>query len=109
MKSTNEFVKEFIKDNKNLSVFHDILGQDINSLFNQKLLYNNQKDNIQLGANIALENEEVPLQYFCKKNFMEVLKEDNEIYSTYLEGGDYEKLLAEKKKEKNKNKKKEKN
>ena len=95
--STNEFVKEFIKDNKNLSVFHDILGQDINSLFNQKLLYNNQKDNIQLGANIALENEEVPLQYFCKKNFMEVLKEDNEIYSTYLEGGDYEKLLAEKK------------
>jgi hypothetical protein len=95
--STNEFVKEFIKDNKNLSVFHDILGQDINSLFNQKLLYNNEKDNIQLGANIALENEEIPLQYFCKKSFMEVLKEDNEIYSTYLEGGDYGKLLTEKK------------
>ena len=28
---------------------------------------------------------------------MEVLEEDNEIYSTYLEGGDYEKLLTEKK------------
>jgi len=74
----------------------DKLGSDINYVFNQKLLYDNEKD-IQIVTNIALEKEEAPLQYYCNKNFMEVLEEDNEIYSTYLEGGDYEKLLTEKK------------
>ena len=96
IESTNPTIKEIIKDNKDLLTFHQILGSDINYVFNQKLLYDNEKD-IQIVTNIALEKEEAPLQYYCNKNFMEVLEEDNEIYSTYLEGGDYEKLLTEKK------------
>ena len=96
IESTNPTIKEIIKDNKDLLTFHQILGNDINYVFNQKLLYDNEKD-IQIVPNIALEKEETPLQYYCNKNFMEVLEEDNEIYSTYLKGGDYEKLLTEKK------------
>ena len=95
--STNEFVKEIIKDNKNLSVFDSILGQDINSVFNQKLLYTAEKDNFQMGNNTEPEKEAPPLQYFCNKNIMQVLQEDNDIYSIYLKGGDYEKILQEKK------------
>ena len=97
IESTNETVKEIIKDNKNFSVFDSILGQDINSVYNQKLLYNPEKDNIQMGINLDQEKEAPPLQYFCNKNIMDVLKEDNDIYSLYLEGGDYEKALSEKK------------
>ena len=92
----NEYVKELIQDNKNLSAFDKILGQEIDSIFNQKLLLNPEKD-IQMGPNIALEKEEAPLKYFCKKNFMELLEEDNTIYSEYLKGEDYEKHLEEKK------------
>ena len=95
--STNETVKEIIKENKNFAVFDSILGQDINSVYNQKLLYNPEKDNIQMGINLDQEKEVPPLQYFCNKNIMDVLKEDNEIYSLYLQGGDYEKALSEKK------------
>ena len=91
----NEYVKELIQDNKNLSAFDKILGQEIDSIFNQKLLLNPEKD-IQMGPNIALEKEEAPLKYFCKKNFMELLEEDNTIYSEYLKGEDYEKHLEEK-------------
>ena len=82
--SKNKFVTELKKYNKNLIIFHNILGQDINSLFNQKLLYNNIKD---------FE----PLKYFCQKNIMEVLNEDKDIFYVYSQEGDYEKLLSEKK------------
>ena len=96
-KSTNEYLKELIKDNKNLAAFDQILGQEIDTIFNQKLLLNVEKD-IQIGQNIGLEKEEeAPLQYFGKKNFMELLEQDNSIYSVYLKGEDYESLLNEKK------------
>ena len=98
---TNECVKEIIKDNKNLKVFDSILGQDINLIFNQKLLYNGENDNFQMGVNIEQEKEATQLQYFCNKNFFEVLQEDNEIYSLYLEGGDYEDTLNKKKEREN--------
>ena len=91
----NEYIKELIQDNKNLTAFDKIIGQEIDSIFNQKLLLNPDKD-IQMGPNIALEKEEAPLKYFCKKNFMELLEEDNIIYSEYLKGEDYEKHLEEK-------------
>ena len=95
--STNEYLKELIKDNKNLAAFDQILGQEIDTIFNQKLLLNVEKD-IQIGPNIGLEKEEeAPLQYFGKKNFMELLEQDNSIYSVYLKGEDYESLLNEKK------------
>jgi len=94
--STNEYLKELIKDNKNLEVFDQILGQEIDTIFNQKLLLNEEKD-IQLGPNIGLDKEETPLQYFGKKNFMELLEQDNAIYGQYLKGEDYLAALSEKK------------
>ena len=94
--SNNEYLKELIKDNKNLEVFDQILGQEIDTIFNQKLLLNGEKD-IQLGPNIGLDKEEAPLQYFGKKNFMELLEQDNSIYEQYLKGEDYMATLSEKK------------
>ena len=101
--STNEYVKEFIKDNKNLTAFDQILGKEIDTIFNQKLLLDAEKD-IQIGPNIGIEKEETPLQYFGKKNFMELLEQDNSIYSVYLKGEDYETLLNEKKEQEKKEK-----
>ena len=101
--STNEYVKEFIKDNKNLAAFDKILGKEIDTIFNQKLLLDAEKD-IQIGPNIGIEKEETPLQYFGKKNFMELLEQDNSIYSVYLKGEDYETLLIEKKEQEKKEK-----
>ena len=101
--STNEYVKEFIKDNKNLAAFDQILGKEIDTIFNQKLLLDAEKD-IQIGPNIGIEKEETPFQYFGKKNFMELLEQDNSIYSVYLKGEDYETLLNEKKEQEKKEK-----
>ena len=50
-----------------------------------------------MGPNIPFDKEEISLKYFGKKNFMELLEEDNSIYSVYLKGEDYETLLSEKK------------
>jgi hypothetical protein len=94
--SNNIYLKELIKDNKNLSAFDKILGQEIDTIFNQKLLLNPEKD-ISMGPNIPFIKEEVSLKYFGKKNFMQLLEEDNSIYSVYLKGEDYDTLLSEKK------------
>ena len=94
--SNNIYLKDLIKDNKNLSAFDKILGQEIDTIFNQKLLLNPEKD-ISMGPNIPFIKEEVSLKYFGKKNFMQLLEEDNSIYSVYLKGEDYDTLLSEKK------------
>ena len=94
--SNNEYIKALCNDSKNLIAFDKILGQEIDTIFNQKLLLNPEKD-IQMGPNIPLEKEEAPLKYFGKKNFMELLEENNSIYSIYLKGDDYEPILEEKK------------
>ena len=94
--SSNAYLKELINDNKNLLAFDKILGQEIDNIFNQKLLLNPEKD-ITMGPNIPFDKEEPSLKYFGKKNFMELLEEDNSIYSVYLKGEDYETLLSEKK------------
>ena len=97
IESTNPFVVDLIKDDKNLAVFDKILGKEVDAIFKQKLLLSGDKD-IQLGPNIpSMTKEEDDLKYFGKKNFMELLEEDNQIYDVYLKGGDYEKLLNEKK------------
>ena len=60
-------------------------------------MLNPDKD-ISMGpTNIAFDKEEPALKYFGKKNFMELLEEDNSIYSVYLKGEDYDTLLSEKK------------
>ena len=94
--SSNAYLKELINGNKNLLAFDKILGQEIDNIFNQKLLLNPEKD-ITMGPNIPFDKEEPSLKYFGKKNFMELLEEDNSIYSVYLKGEDYETLLSEKK------------
>ena len=96
IESTNPYMKELIKDNQNLAAFDTILGKEIDTIFKQKLLLSGDKD-IQLGPSIPLMSKEEDLKYFGKKNFMELLEEDNKIYRTYTEGGDYEKLLNAKK------------
>ena len=101
--STNEYVKELIKDNKDLSTFEIILGKEIDTIFNQKLLLPEEKD-ISIGQNIPLDKEENPVQYFGKKNFMQLVEQDNEIYAAYLKGEDYETLLNEKKEQEKKEK-----
>jgi hypothetical protein len=94
--SSNPYIKDLANDNKNLAAFDKILGQEIDEIFNQKLLLNPEKD-ITMGPNIAFDKEETALKYFGKKNFMELLEEDNSIYSVYLKGEDYDTLLSKKK------------
>ena len=89
-KTDIEAVKKLFNENNNLKVFDEVLGEEINNIFNQKLLLS---DN--LGANLGSE-EEKPLPTFGKANFMEILEEDTSIYNIYKEGGDYKTKLEEK-------------
>ena len=89
-KSDNENVKKLFNNDNNLKVFDEVLGEEINHIFEQKLLLS---DN--LGANLG-EEDEKPLQTFGKSNFMEIIDEDISIYNTYKNGGDYKTQLNEK-------------
>ena len=73
-----------------LKVFDEVLGEEINHIFNQKLLLTDT-----LGANLGTE-EEKPLPTFGKANFLEILEEDTNIYNIYKDGGDYKAKLEEK-------------
>lgn len=97
-KSKNNSVKKILEENKKLSVFYEILGEEIINIFNQKLLYSNTFD-------IFSENEK-SFQTFGKNNLIEIFEENCKIYEVYKNGGDYKKLLKEKKErmEKEKNK-----
>ena len=91
--STNEHLKYLIKDNKNLEVFHNVIGDEVNKVFDQKLLLSDNEVQI----NSQSDDEKKTLTFFGKKNFMELLEEDLDIYKIYLNGGDYLKTLNEKK------------
>ena len=95
-KSKNIHVKKIIENNKNISVFNDIMGEEINNIFNQKLLLNDT-----LG-NFVNTEEEKPLQTFGPKNFLEIFEENCKIYENYKNGGNYQELLNEKKERKEK-------
>ena len=94
--SENKHLRDLIKDNKNLEVFNTTIGDEVNKIFKQKFLlpikdiqinsHDNDKDNL----------EEEPISYFCEKNFMQVMDEDLDIYKIYLKGGDFNKILEEK-------------
>ena len=85
----NEYVKEIIKNDKNLKVFDEVLGEEINRIFDQKLLLS---DTLQ---SMGSDNEK-PLLTFGKANFMQIIEEDKDIYNIYKEGKDYETKLNEK-------------
>ena len=94
--SKNEHLKKIINSNKNLEIFNKVIGEEINNIFEQKLLLND--NDIQFNSNAQEDTEEKkPNVFFGQKNFMELLKEDIDIYQLYLQGGDYEKALNEKK------------
>ena len=86
----NEYVKKLFNEDKNLKVFDEVLGQEVDHIFNQKLLLSDS-----LGANFGSEDEKPP-QTFGKANFMQILEEDLEIYNVYKNGGDYKTKLNEK-------------
>ena len=86
----NEHLKNLFNEDNNLKVFDEVLGEEINHIFNQKLLLTDT-----LGANLGTE-EEKPLPTFGKANFLEILEEDTNIYNIYKEGGNYKTKLEEK-------------
>ena len=90
----NEFLRDLIKDNKNLEVFNTVIGDEVNKIYEQKLLLS--ENEIQFGSHDDSAEEKKPMSYFGKKNFMEVIDEDLEIYKIYLQGGDFNKALGEK-------------
>ena len=106
--SQNLYIKSYIEKNKNISVFYEIIGQETENLFNQKLLLSDNN----LGAFDFSDAEDVTLQTFGPKNFLEVFEENCKIYEMYKKGEDYKKALNDKKerikKEKEKEKEKEK-
>jgi len=80
--------------NKNLEVFNTVIGDEVNKIFEQKLLLS--ENDVQFNSNDESEDKK-PSSYFGQKNFMEMLDEDINIYNIYLKGGDYQKSLEEKK------------
>ena len=86
----NENIKKLYTENNDLKVFDKVLGEEINRIFNQKLLLSDT-----LGANFGSEDEK-PLQTFGKASFMEIIEEDIDIYNIYKNGGDYETKFNEK-------------
>ena len=105
--SQNLYVKSYLEKHKNLSVFHEIIGQETGNLFTQKLLLN---DNNNYGGFGFGDVEEVPLKTFGPLNFLQVFDENCKIYEMYKKGEDYKKALnakkerAEKEKDKDKDK-----
>ena len=86
--------ENYINKNDNFKAFEEIFGKDIETIFNEKLLSNN--GNYQ-GFNFN-ENTEEKTNYFGKKNFMELLEEDLDIYLKYKKGEEYHNILEEKQK-----------
>ena len=100
--SQNLHVKSIIEKNKDLSVFYEVLIHEIQNIFTEKLLLN---DNHLGGFGFDTAEEEAPLKTFGSKNFLEIFEEDCKIYEMYKKGEDYEKALKEKKERREKERK----
>ena len=99
--SQNSHISSIVKNNKDLSVFYEVVGKEVENIFNQKLLLS---DNFGGFGDI----EDAPLQTFGPQNFMEMLEENCKIYEMYKNGENYEKVLEEKKERIEREKQKEK-
>jgi hypothetical protein len=99
--SQNSHISSIVKNNKDLSVFYEVVGKEVENVFNQKLLLS---DNFGGFGDI----EDAPLQTFGPQNFMEMLEENCKIYEMYKNGENYEKVLEEKKERIEREKQKEK-
>ena len=104
--SPNSYVKSYINDDKDFEMFNETLGQDIEKIYNQKLLLSDSQ-----GMNFGDSEDECILPSFGPKSLMELLEDDIKIFNLYKSGGDYKKALEEKrnneKLEQQKNEKKE--
>ena len=80
-----------IKNDKNLEIFNLIIVEEIKVL-KRKFTIHSDNDLFHASCWAVFE------PYFIKKkNLIELIKEDIDIYKIFLEGGDYKKLLEEKK------------
>ena len=103
--SQNMHTKKNLENNKDISVFYEVMGEEIEKIFKQKLLLNDNN----MGGGLYFDNvEETPLETFGPQNFMEIFEENCKIYEIYKNGGDYKKALNEKKERMEKAKEKDK-
>ena len=103
--SQNLSIKKIIENNKDISVFHEVIGQEIDNIFKQKLLLNDNN----IGG-LYIENvEETTPETFGPLNLLQIFQENCKIYKLYKDGGDYQKFLNEKKERNEKEKQKGKN
>ena len=103
--SQNLSIKKIIEKNKDISVFHEVIGQEIDNIFKQKLLLNDNN----IGG-LYIENvEETTPETFGPLNLLQIFQENCKIYKLYKDGGDYQKFLNEKKERNEKEKQKGKN
>ena len=84
----NLHLKSLIDNNKDLSVYYEVIGKEVSEIFGQQLLLT---QGISFG-----DFEDEPLKTFGQKNFLELLEEDYNIYEAYKKGENYELMLKEK-------------
>ena len=101
--SQNPELRKIIEENKDIHIFIEVMVEDFNNFYNQKLLYNDVFDTFNMN------NTEQKNNSFGKKNILEIFEENKTIYKKYKSGEDYKILLNEKKKRIEEEKEKEKN
>ena len=84
----NLHLKSIIDKNKDLLVFYEVIGKEVSEIFGQQLLLT---QGISFG-----DFEDEPAKTFGKKNFLELLEEDYDIYEAYKRGENYQQMLKEK-------------
>jgi hypothetical protein len=84
----NLHLKSIIDKNEDLSVYYEVIGKEVSEIFGQQLLLT---QGISFG-----DFEDEPLKTFGKKNFLELLEEDYDIYEAYKKGENYKQMLKEK-------------
>ena len=89
--------ENYLNSNEKFQTFIEIFGKDIDTIFTQKLLSNGINNSSYQGFNF-LDKSEEKLNYFGKKNFMELLEEDYDIYKLYENGEEYKDILDKKRK-----------
>ena len=88
LQSENEYIKNIIEGDSDFLIINEVLINDINNLFNQKLL--ESKDNFD---DYGEQNSEVQTM---NNKLSEIIEENINIFKVYKEGGDYKKLQNEK-------------
>ena len=84
----NLHLKSIIDKNKDLLVYYEVIGKEVSEIFGQQLLLT---QGISFG-----DFEDEPAKTFGKKNFLELLEEDYDIYEAYKRGENYQQMLKEK-------------